>query len=217
MENIQRCSPVVFDSKAAETTMQDDWLVVLEYEEQGQGPWVVDLSHRPRWDLQDNEISAQQLFGMTVPEVPGQSVFNNGVLINRMNRTQASIWHLEGERLDLPESPAFTDVTDATLFMALLGKDIFSIAEKLTSLDFLDPSRQTPFLLQGPFSHVPGQIVTLGNTPEKSGILFTCSRGYAKDMAAAVLHAGDEFGLSPAGQSTFDDWLGNTLGGEVSG
>lgn len=209
MEIVQRRSPVEFESKPAETTVQDDWPVVLEYAEQGQGPWVVDLSHRPRWDLQDNEISAQQPFGMTVPETPGQCVFKDGVLINRMNRTQASIWQLAGEKLDVPAGPAFTDVTEGSIFLALLGKNIFSIAEKLTSLDFLDATRQTPFLLQGPLSHVPCQIVTLANTPENRGMLFTCSRGYARDMTAAVLHAGAEFGLRPAGQRAFDEWLKN--------
>ena len=113
MQNIQRRSPVVFYSKPAETTMWDDWQVVLEYEEQGQGPWVVDLSHRPRWDLQDHEISTRQPFGISIPETPGQSAFDNGILINRMNRTQASIWHLTGDKLDIPDDPAFTDVTDA--------------------------------------------------------------------------------------------------------
>ena len=207
METIQRCSPVEFESKPAKTVMRDDWKVVLEYEDEGQGPWVVDLSHRARWDLQDSEISAKQPWAMNIPQTPGQCIFNNGILINRMNRTQASIWHLSGEKLDVPDDPAFTEITDGSLFLALLGKDIFPIAEKLTSLDFLDPTRQAPFLLQGPFSHVPCQIVTLGNTPEKSGMLFTCSRGYARDMTAAVLHAGAEFGLSPAGQLTFDEWL----------
>jgi hypothetical protein len=144
---------------------------------------------------------------MTIPEAPGQSAFNDGVLINRMNRTQASIWHLAGDNLDVPDGTAFTDITDATLFLALLGKDVISIAEKLTSLDFLDSARQTPFLLQGPFSHVPCQIVTLCNTAENCGILFTCSRGYARDMTSAVLHAGAEFGLRPAGQSVFNEWL----------
>jgi hypothetical protein len=207
METIQRRSPVVFKSKPVETTMQDDWSVVLEYEEQGQGPWVVDLSHRPRWDLQDSDTSTHQPWGIAIPETPGQCVFNSGVLINRMNRTQASIWHLAGENLAVPDGPAFTDVTDGSIFLALLGKHIFSIAEKLTSLDFLNPARQTPFLLQGPFSHLPCQIVTLGNTAERSGILFTCARGYARDMTAAVLHAGAEFGLSPAGQNLFNEQL----------
>ena len=138
MENIQRRSPVEFDSKPAETTMQNGWSVVLEYEEQGQGPWVVDLSHRPRWDLQDHEISTRQPLGMTIPETPGQSVFDNGILINRMNRTQASIWHLSGEKLDVPDDPAFTDVTDGSMFLALLGKDVFSITEKFSPLYKID-------------------------------------------------------------------------------
>ena len=209
METIQRCSPVEFESKPAKTAEQDDWSVVLEYEDEGQGPWVVDLSHRARWDIQDSEISGLQPWGMNIPQTPGQCILNNGILINRMNRTQASIWHLAGDHLDAPDGPAFTDVTDATVFLALLGKDVFSIAEKLTSLDFLDPSKQTPFLLQGPFSHVPCQIVTLEITQERSGILFTCSRGYARDMTAAVLNAGAEFELRAAGQNVFDEWLRN--------
>jgi hypothetical protein len=126
-----------------------------------------------------------------------------------MNQTQASIWHISGESHSLPDDPAFTDVIDATVFLALLGKDIFAITEKLSALDFLDPLLETPFLLQGPFSHVPCQIVVLGNTPEKSAILLTCSRGYAQDMVAAILEAGKEFELQPAGESAFSDWVNN--------
>ena len=129
-----------------------------------------------------------------------------------MNRTQASIWHLAGESLDAPDDPAFSDVSDATLFLALLGKEIFSITEKLSSLDFLDPLKQAPFLLQGPFSHVPCQIVTLEKTPQRSGILLTCSRGYSQDMTAAILEAGLEFGLHPAGENAFRDWVNNISG-----
>jgi hypothetical protein len=62
-------------------------------------------------------------------------------------------------------------------------------------------------LLQGPFSHVPCQIVILGNIPERSAILFTCSRGYAQDMIAAILEAGAEFELHPAGENVFGDWV----------
>ena len=216
MKTIERRSPVEFKSKPVNAVLQDDWTVILEYEDEGRGPWVVDLSHRARWDLQDSEISAQQPWGMRIPDAPGHCIFGNGILINRMNRTQAAIWHLTGDHLDVPENPAYTDVTDATVFLALLGKDVFSITEKLTSLDFLDPSRQTPFLLQGPFSHVPCQIVALGKQQQGSGILLTCSRGYARDMSAAVLDAGAEFGLRPAGQNAFEDWLGNAMGGKVS-
>jgi hypothetical protein len=51
---------------------------------------------------------------------------------------------------------------------------------------------------------VPCQIVTL----EKSaggggGFLLTCSRGYGDSMLHAVLEAGAEFGLRPAGENRF--------------
>jgi len=206
---IKRHSAVSFPANSLKTEIRDHWTVVLEYEAEGDGPWVIDLSHRARWDLQDGDISKHQPWGLNIPDDSGRCVFENGILINRMNRTQASIWHLSGEGLDVPDGPAFTDVNDATLFLALLGKEIFSITEKLTSLDFLDPIKQTPFLLQGPFSHVPCQMVTLEKTPERSGILFTCSRGYAQDMIAAILEAGAEFGLHPAGENAFSDWVNN--------
>jgi len=134
-----------------------------------------------------------------------------------MNRTQASVWHLSGETPAFPDDPAFTDITDSTVFLAVFGQDLFAILEKLTALDFLDSSRKTPFLLQGPFSHVPCQIVTLDKTSGKPGILMTCSRGYARDMVEAIgyardmveaiFEAGTEFKLRPAGEQAFAEWL----------
>jgi hypothetical protein len=208
MDNIIRRSPVSFDIRPAKTEMRDNWSVALDYGAEETGPYVIDLSHRSRWDLQDTEIAKVQPWGIHIPDAPGQCILDKGILINRMNRTQASIWHLTGERPDEPEGPAFTDVTDVAVFLALFGKGIFAITEKLTALDFSDPLKEPPFLLQGPFSHVPCQIVTLGKTPERCGILMTCSRGYAGSMTAAILDAGEEFGLRPAGENAFGGWLG---------
>ena len=211
MENIIRRSPVSFDAQPVKTEMRANWTVVLEYDAEGTGPFVVDLSHRTRWDLQDADIAKVQPWGIQIPNAPGECIFGNGLLINRMNRTQASIWHLTGDKPDDPEGPAFTEVTDVTVFLAIFGQDIFSIAEKLTALDFLDPLKETPFLLQGPFSHVPCQIVTLEKTPERCGILMSCSRGYAGSMIAAILEAGEEFGLRPAGENAFSSRIGKLL------
>jgi hypothetical protein len=208
MENIIRRSPASFDAHAAKTEMRDNWSVVLEYDAEETGPHLVDLSHRTRWDLQDTEIAEVQPWGVHIPDAPGQCVFDKGLLINRMNRTQASIWHLAGERPADAEGPAFTETTDVTVFLALFGQEVFAITEKLTALDFLDPLKETPFLLQGPFSHVPCQIVTLEKTLGRCGILMTCSRGYAASMIAAILEAGEEFGLRPAGENAFTGWLG---------
>ena len=211
MGSILRRSAVSFDAAPAKTEERDNWSVVLEYEDEGAGPYVVDLSHRSRWDLQDAEIGGVQTMGIRVPDKPGQCVFENGFLINRMNRTQASVWHLSGETPALPDDPAFTDITDSTVFLAVFGQDLFAILEKLSALDFLDSSRQTPFLLQGPFSHLPCQIVTLDKTPGRSAILMTCSRGYARDMVGAILEAGMEFKLRPAGEQAFSSWLNEVI------
>ena len=211
MGSILRRSAVSFDAAPAKTEERDNWSVVLEYEDEGAGPYVVDLSHRSRWDLQDAEIGGVQTMGIRVLDKPGQCVFENGFLISRMNRTQASVWHLSGETPVLPDDPAFTDITDSTVFLAVFGQDLFAILEKLSALDFLDSSRQTPFLLQGPFSHLPCQIATLDKTPGRSGILMTCSRGYARDMVGAILEAGMEFKLRPAGEQAFSSWLNEVI------
>lgn len=204
---IKRQSPVSFAGKPLKTEMRDHWSVVLEYEAEGAGPYLFDLSHRARWDLQDADLLSFQPLGMHVPDTPGQCIFENGVLVNRMNRTQASIWHLDGENTAAPDGLAYTETTDVTVFLGLVGQNIFAIAEKLSALDFADPSKSAPFLLQGPFSHVPCQVVTLERTAERSGILLTCSRGYARDMIHAILAAGEEYGLQPAGETAFKRWI----------
>ena len=146
MEGLVRRSPVSFDARPEKTEMRDNWNVVLEYKAEETWPSVVDLSHRARWDLQDADIARIQPWGIRIPDAPGQCVFENGILINRMNRTQASIWHLFGETPPAPDDLAFTDVRDTTVFLALIGKGIFSLAEKLTSLDFLRSSDNQFFL-----------------------------------------------------------------------
>jgi len=161
MKAIKRVSPVVFKATPLTSEQRDNWNIVTEYQGEGDGPCIVDLSHRVRWDLQSSDLAATKPFGITIPDLPGQSVFENGFLANRMNRTQVSLYHLAGENPVIPESSAYTDVTENTLFVALIGEKVFSICEKLSALDFRDPDRQTPFLYQGPFAHVPCQIVTL--------------------------------------------------------
>jgi glycine cleavage system aminomethyltransferase T len=204
---IKRQSPVSFPGKPLKTEMRAQWTVVLEYEAEGQGPYLFDLSHLARWDLQDTDLSSFQPLGIRVPETPGQCIFENGVLVNRMNRTQASIWHLGAENPAAPDDPAYTETADVAVCLGLVGQNIFAIAEKLSALDFANPAKSAPFLLQGPFSHVPCQVVTLERSAERSGILLTCSRGYARDMTHAILVAGEEFGLQPAGEKAFMRWV----------
>jgi hypothetical protein len=210
MIELERISPVEFKSTPVKTERRGNWDVVMEYSTEGDGPYLIDLSHKPRFDLQDSDLAAKTPFGIKLPETPGSSILENGILANRMNRTQVSLYNLGGEDdLSIMDDFGVTDVTESTLFVALLGNSIFSICEKLTALDFMDPARITPFLFQGPFSHVPCQIVTLNKEGDSSGLVLTCSRGYGKDMIHSILHAGEEFGLKPAGEDRFTTWVRN--------
>ena len=203
MTTIQRISAVSFAERPVRTEKSNHWTVVLEYENEGSGPWLVDLSHASKWDLQDRNITNYNPFDVSVPGTPGACNFDRGFLVNRMNRTQASIWQLAGNPVETPGEPAYTDTTEATALLAWTGDKVFSITEKLTNLDLLDPKRETPFLLQGPFCHVPCQLVVFGRNGLDGTVLLNCSRGYGHDMVHAILEAGEEFGLRPAGQERF--------------
>jgi len=208
MKEILRVSAVTVKGTPLNTEKRDNWDIVMEYAGEGEGPYLVDLSHKPRFDLQDADIGSITPFGIAVPESPGKSVLQDGLLINRMNGTQVSIYNLAGQgNVSMPDETGYTDVTESTICVAILGKQVFSICEKLTSLDFMNPENVAPFLFQGPFSHVPCQIVTLNKTGDDAGVILTCSRGYGRDMTHSILDAGDEFTVKPAGENRFADWI----------
>ncbi len=207
MTDIKRYSPVQFKATPLKTEDRDNWDVVMEYHGEGDGPYLVDLSHRMRLDLQSSDLASKKPFGIDVPETPGKATLENGILVNRMNGTQTSIYHLAGDVAECPDETEYTDVSENTVFVAILGEAAFQICEKLSNLDFVDPSKEAPFLYQGPFSHVPCQIVTICRDGEKAGLVLTCSRGYGRDIIHAIQHAGDEFGLKPAGEARFTDWV----------
>lgn len=208
MTEIKRESPVRFPVSPKRSEVRDNWTVALEYDDEGQGPWLVDLAHKTRWDLQDSGIGDLSVGEVAVPADPGACNLADDILVNRMNRTQASIYHLGATAPELPDFTGYTDVSESTVFVALFGPQAFRVAEKLTDLDLLDPASQAPFLLQGPFCHVPCQIVTLEKAADGTGgFLLTCSRGYGDSMVHAILEAGAEFGLRPAGENRFDSWI----------
>ena len=71
---IKRYSPVSFKSKPAQTVMRDGWEVVLAYEDEGVGPFVIDLSHISKWDIQAADLSQIQPQAVNIPGDPGACV-----------------------------------------------------------------------------------------------------------------------------------------------
>lgn len=208
MVSMQRQSPVRFADPPLKTRRQGDWVIAAAYPDEGDGPWLADLSHCPRWDLQDSGLDGFRPAECDMPPAPGGCRWAAPVLVNRMNRTQAAVWHLNGEAAALPAESGYTDVSEATVFLALFGPRVLAVAEHLTNLDVADPQRRPPFLLQGPLAHVPCQVVVLAREDDGAGVLMlTCSRGYARDMVQAILSAGAAHGLRPAGDDRFNAWL----------
>ncbi|MGM0642886.1 MAG: sarcosine oxidase subunit gamma SoxG [Thermodesulfobacteriota bacterium] len=208
MVDIIRRSPVQFDKRPARVEKRHNWNVVTEYSNEGEdGPWITDLSHKTRWDVQDGNLASLGSSGLSIPENYGESSLTGEMAVNRMNRTQVSVWHFSDDDVEMPDQSAYTETTDATVFLALYGKNVFSITEKLTNLDLNGPDKNPPVLIQGPFSHVPCQILVVNKDVEAPGILLTCSRGYARDMVHALMDAGKEFSLQPAGEDRFKQWI----------
>jgi len=199
---IERESPVKLPGRPARAEERNSWNVVLEYADEGPGPWLVDLSHCPRLDVQGRDLQGLIPTAIPVPDAPGSVNTGQGMMITRMNAVQACLW-LFDSTADIPRHFEVTDITEGAAGLALLGSDMFRIAEKLTDLDLRSPKHKAPFLLQGPFSHVPCQVVVLGSEPGREAVVLTCSRGYAHGMVHAIVGAGREYGLRAAGEDRF--------------
>jgi hypothetical protein len=210
MSAYRRRSPVQLSGRALKRVERGGWEVVLQYEgEEGPGPCFIDLSHRPKWFTQSGALGTIEPWGLRAPVIPGQVAFQDGFLVNRMGASQAAVWHL-GESApagDAGEEAGLTDVTDGLLLVGVVGAQVFSIADKLTTLDLADPNCKAPFLLQGPFCHVPASVVVLNRQGDEGAFLVACSRGYGHDMVEALTHAGESFGIRPAGESALAPWL----------
>ncbi len=202
MEDIRRYSPVVFRHPPTRTEIRNDWEVVLEYEDETNGPFLIDLSHIGKWDVQGEKLSSLRPAGIVIPQV-GLCAYTGEYFVNLIKWNWATIWHFSQEMPDFADHFAFTNVTEAYALFALLGKEVFSIMEKASALDLLSPRRKPPFLMLGPVLNIRSQVVVLAREGEGSALLVGCPRGYGQSMADALLDAGDEWGLKPGGENIF--------------
>lgn len=204
-----RRSPITLPGTPLRAVDRDGWRVALEIEHEGPGPWIVDLSHRSRWDYQDRRIDDARPFDLSVPPRPGDVGIGGGLMIHRMNGTQAAIWHVgPGDPPAVPPVVSLTDTTDSNAWIAILGGATPAVLERVTSLDLFPPGRSEPRLTQGPVLGVPCQIVAWA----ADLALLALSRGYAQPLVDALLDAAADLELRPAGERRFTDrWA------EVSG
>ena len=203
MEFYKRHSPVTFTNAKARTAERHGWEVVLEYQDEATGPFLVDLSHIGKWDVQGENLSSIRPAGLAIPEDSEQCTLTEKYMINLIKWNWATIWHFSQDMPDFAGEYAFTNVTETYALLALLGKEVFSIMEKVTALDLLSPERKPPFLTMGPVLHVRSQLVVLAGEKVQPAVLVACPRGYGQSMAEALLDAGKEWGLRPGGEDIF--------------
>lgn len=207
MPEITRYSPVKFDSIPTREEFRGGWQISLEFKEQGEGLYLVDLSHLPRWDIQDKDLSGFKPFGLDIPDKPNLVVRKGLRLICRLNPTQCQIWNLDGADAEPFEGVDFTEITDGQAVLALIGRDLSEVVETIASVDIFGPALKTPCLFQAPVLQVPCQVVRLGNAGAAEAILIAFPRGYGQTMAEAILKSGSGRRPVPGGEKVFTDWL----------
>ena len=121
-----------------------------------------------------------------------------------MNRTQAALWDLAAQDPWTPIPTIATETTDGLCLLAFMGRDLFSLMEKLTTLDLAAPSQTALYLVQGPVLHIPTQAVVL-NKGAFPVILMAFSRGYGQTMVHAVLEIGKNLGPPMGGKSRYSN------------
>ncbi|MDY6972512.1 MAG: sarcosine oxidase subunit gamma SoxG [Thermodesulfobacteriota bacterium] len=207
MESIKRYSPVKFAQHPARTEMRNGWEVVLQYEDETTGPFLIDLSHIGKWDVQGENLSSIRPAGIIIPEDSELCTLTESFFVNLVKWNWATIWHFSQDMPDFASDFTFTNVTEAYALFALMGREVFSIMEKVSTLDLFSPKRIPPFLTMGPVLHVRSQVVVLAREGHSSAVLVACPRGYGQSMADALLDEGKEWGLRPGGEYIFTNMI----------
>lgn len=203
METLHRHSPIALPGNPSGIESRQNWQVVLEYEQEGDGPWLVDLSHLPKWDLQGENLERLTPGGLAMPEQTLDCTYEDSLLITRVKSNWAMIWDLSGSPRDPFDDFACTDVTESYSLLAVIGRETFALMEKVSSLDLTDPLNRPPFLLLGPVLHVRSQTVVLARDGLNTAVLIAAPRAYGQNMAKAMLKAGEEWSIRPAGENRF--------------
>lgn len=203
MESIRRRSPVSLPATPLRVEDRYGWRVIREFENEAGPNRLIDVSHQPRWDIQDPGPADGLPPRLDIPPEPGSARISNDFLTARLNRSQAAVWQLRGEPAAM-QHPSITETTEATLLVALIGPCAGSILEKLTALDVAGPGLRPPYVLQGPLCHVTVQLAVLGSG---DAFLIAGPRGYARDLTDAILQAGKACDLRPAGEAAFETFI----------
>jgi hypothetical protein len=207
MTELKRFSPVQFTAVPVSKRRHQGWELVDEYQNEGSGPALIDLSHVAKWDVQSEDLGGMEKeAGLSLPDQPGQVLIASGLLTGRLTSTRALVWFLNEHKVFHSSHPSFTEITDAYVLLALLGREARLIMEKVSDLDLRPQNKKPPLLLQGPVLHIPMTVLVISGQADQDIILLSFYRGYGQGVAEAILDAGTEYDLRVSGLHKFQKW-----------
>ena len=175
----------------ARVETRDGWLVAVKYadEPNSSGNALVDLAHRPTWELGGPDVG-QRLAELCGVDVPLRRIHSaEGWQAYRLTPGRAIIFG------KIPKTPAGAlDVTGGWVSLALIGRDIERLLNKVTAVDLRERTLPVEGCCQGPIFGVNTLFGRFANRFE----LHICGDS-AEFLWEVLMDAGEEFGLKPAG------------------
>lgn len=187
--------------------LRNGWEIVTRFENEGNAPWVIDLSHAQKFDIPNPPLFQGRFQDISLPEKPGGIHIQRGLISSRLNGQQSFVLNLTKLPITVIDDIRITDVTDAFALLALIGHSVFEILETVTSLDLFAPGKKPPFVLQGPVLGLRSILFLLQGEKKTPVILVAVPRGYGQSFTEALLRAGEPWDLSPAGENVFFDFF----------
>lgn len=203
---LRRVSPVDIGLKADRVLARNGWEIPLAYvgERSRSAVFVTDLSHVPKWVVIGPNLDGMRPAGISMPAGPGMISLQEGVLLVRTSPSECRILALTDE-VPAFEEKNVTDVTDGFAAMAVVGARCFDILEKLSAIDLTGPS--SPSAALAPVEDITCLLVRIEGSDGVPGFILAGARGYGHFFLDALLDAGREYSIQPAGWERFGNWI----------
>jgi sarcosine oxidase gamma subunit len=215
---IKRISPLDMGLDPERTIDRNGWQIPLAYvgERRRNDIFISDLSHVPKWCMRGPNLDEQAPAGLKMPHEPGGVNTDHGVLLVRLIPSEARLMVL-GDDAPVFNDAMYTDVTDGYASIAVVGCQCFEVLNKLSTLDLDGPD--APAAALAPVEEVTCLIVRLVGKAGVPGIIVSGARGYGHFLLDALLDAGRQYGIQPAGWERFSIWcekLENPAAAQIS-
>lgn len=180
----------------AHVEMREGWLVAVKYADEpgSSGNVLVDLAHRPTWELAGPDIG-QRLTELCGADVALRRIHaGSGWQACRLTPGRAILFgkipQIPTDAIDVP----LLDVTGGWVSLALFGRDAERLLNKVTAVDLRERTMSAGGCCQGP---IFGVNTLFGRFADRFE-LHICGDS-AEFLWDVLLDAGEEFGLKPAG------------------